>query len=196
MRLRRFYPDSSAQLKHFDSLYAQDADPWGATTCWDEHFKRRTVNYALGSQRLAAGLELGCGNGISTRSLAPRFCSLLAIDGSLEAVKHSRREVSSCPHVSIVEAELPFWVATGSVDAVIASEVLYYLPQCTLIKTLELAHAGLKAGGRLISTNSLKRFGDAACGHVRLTALTRSIFGREAKSLIGSGWRCDIFLKH
>lgn len=195
MKLHASDPDLSAHLQHFDALYARDADPWRARTSWSEDFKRRTVNHALGPQRLATGFEIGCGNGISTRALAPRFAQLLAIDGSREAVAHARREVASFHHVSVVLAGLPVRVADGKLDAVVASEVLYYLPSRVLIKTLELAHAGLKVGGRLVSTHHMKRFGDAACGHAQLTSLTRAVFGRESRSLIGSDWRCDVFFK-
>jgi SAM-dependent methyltransferase len=196
--LKSSAPDKKVcpHLRHFDSLYAHDADPWRVRSSWNEEFKRRTVNHALGPQRLATGLEIGCGNGISTRALAPRFAHLLAIDGSWKAVEHARREVASFHHVSVVLAWLPVRVAAGRLDAVVASEVLYYLPSRVLINTLEEAHAGLKVGGRLVSTNHLKRFSDAECGQVRLTALTRAIFGCESRSLIGSDWRCDVFLKH
>jgi hypothetical protein len=98
--------------------------------------------------------------------------------------------------VSVVLAGLPVRLAAGKLDAVVASEVLYYLHLRVLIKTLEMAHASLKVGGRLISTHHVKRFSDAECGHAQLTALTRAIFGRESRSLVGSDWRCDVFVKH
>lgn len=196
MKSRLSDTDRSAHLQHFDALYARACDPWHARASWNEEFKRRAVNHALGATRLSKGLELGCGNGISSRALAPRFAHLLAIDGSREAVALARREVAPFPNVRVMQTRLPVEVAPGSFDAVVASEVLYYLPLRTLIKTLELAHAGLKVGGRLISTNHLKRFSDAECGHIRLTGLTRAIFGCEARSLRGTGWRCDVYLKH
>ena len=191
-------PDKTCcpHLRHFDSLYAQDADPWRVRASWSEDFKRRTVNHALGPQRLATGLEIGCGNGISTRALAPRFAHLLAVDGSCEAVAHARREVASFHHVRVLLAGLPVRVRPASLDAVVASEVLYYLPSRVLIMTLEMAYAGLKVGGRFVSTNHLQRFSDAQCGLVRLTTHTRAIFGRESRSLVGPHWRCDVFLKH
>jgi len=196
LRLHLSGTDRAAHVLHFDALYAQASDPWHARILWSEEFKRRTINHALGAHRLATGLELGCGNGISTRALAPRFAHLLAIDGSQEAVVLARREVASFPNVSVMQASLPVTAKPGSLDAVIASEVLYYLPLRSLIKTLELAYAALKVGGRFVSTNHLKRFGDAECGIARLTAFTRATFGRESRSLLGSGWRCEVFLKY
>jgi hypothetical protein len=133
--------------------------------------------------------------GISTRALAPHFAHLFSVDGSSAAVAHARREISSFSHVTVVQAALPARIRTGLFDAIIASDVLYYLPQSILIRTLTLAHAGLKIGGRVISTNHLKRFEDAERGLDRLTALTRLIFGRECRSLVGSEWRCDIFVR-
>ena len=58
--------------------------------------------------------------------------ALLAVDGSWEAIAFARREVASFPNLRVMQARLPMAVAPGSLDAVVASEVLYYLPARTL----------------------------------------------------------------
>ena len=100
--------DVARHLRHFDALYAAKSDPWGARMSHDEAHKRRVIKSALGPHSYARWLEIGCGNGISTRALAPRFLNLMALDGSGIAVNLARREVAAFTHVKILQAVLPW----------------------------------------------------------------------------------------
>lgn len=187
--------DVAGHLRHFDALYAAEADPWGARMSRNEARKRRAVRYALGPQIFSCGLEIGCGNGISTRALAPRFLNLLALDGSGMAVALARREVAPFTHVKITQAAFPCALPKNRFDAIIASEVLYYLSRGKLAATLRVAHRALCKGGRFVSTHHLRRFNDAECDHASLIQATRAVFGCEARQLTGYGWRCYLYLK-
>ena len=72
--------------RHFETLFAGNDDPWNLRSKRGERHKRETIRRALGPARLGWGAELGCGNGITTRDLAPKFAHLLAVDGSASAV--------------------------------------------------------------------------------------------------------------
>lgn len=183
----------AAHLRHFERLFAENADPWCARDAWSEQHKRRTVFRALGAARLGYGLELGCGNGVTAREFAGRFIALLTIDGSPTAVRLARREVQSLGNVEVLQATLPCRLPRQRFDAVIASEILYYLPSPELAATLLGIHQALRPGGRLLSTNHWRRFQDAECSHQRLTEITRTVFGTETRRIAGAGWVCHVF---
>ena len=187
--------DVARHLRHFDSVYAAKSDPWGARTSYDEAHKRRSIKWALGPHPYARGLEIGCGNGISTRALAPRFLNLKALDGSGMAVALARREVAAFTHVKISQAVLPCALPRNGFNAIIASEVLYYLPRGRLAATLRMAHRALRRGGSFVSTHHLRRFNDAECDHASLVKATRAVFGGATRQLAGYGWRCDLYLR-
>ena len=187
--------DVARHLRHFDSVYAAKSDPWGARTSHDEAHKRRAIKSALGPHSYARGLEIGCGNGISTRALAPHFLNLMALDGSGMAVVLARQEVAGLTHVKIAHAALPCTLPKNGFDAIIASEVLYYLPRGKLTATLRMAHRALRRGGSFVSTHHLKYFNDAECDHISLVRATRAVFGGETRQLIGYGWRCYLYLR-
>lgn len=189
-------PDVSAHLSHFEALYVEQEDPWRAASDRDEAYKRRVVNYALGQRQMARGLEIGCGNGISTRSLALRFLRLVALDGSERAVTLAKRAIDpSLGRVRVEHAALPCPLPPNRFDAVVATEILYYLPRKELTRTLTIAFATLRRGGRFVSTHHLTRFADAECDHATLICSTRAVFGPEIRQISGHRWRCYVHIK-
>lgn len=182
-------------LRHFEGLYRQDPDPWRARETWSERHKRRTVQRALGATRCGLGLELGCGNGVTTRELACRFAHLVAVDGSPMAIAHARRELAGLSNVELRQQELPARLPQRRFDVIIASEILYYLPPSALASTLRCVYQALRRGGRFVSTHHWRRFDDAEVSHARLTEITRGIFGLELRRIAGAGWRCDVFVR-
>jgi SAM-dependent methyltransferase len=180
---------------HFENLFAQDADPWNVRTRHGERHKRWVTNAALGAGKLAAGLEIGCANGISTRALAPRFLHLMAIDGSASAVDLARDEVRAFPHVTVQNRSLPCDFPHHAFDAVVANEVLYYLPLPAVIKTLQKIHSGLKPGGRVVSLNHWRCFHDTECSAANLMRAFQVVFGAPIRIVVGAGWRGQVHVK-
>ena len=181
--------------RHFETLFAGNDDPWNLRSKRGERHKRETIRRALGAARLGWGAELGCGNGITTRDLAPKFAHLLAVDGSASAVALTQREVAGLGHVEVRQATLPIALERAKYDAIVVSEVLYYIPARSLKTTLSESFEALRPGGLFVSTNHITHFDDAECTNAELNRLTRSVFGREVRSLAGDRWRCDIYRK-
>jgi SAM-dependent methyltransferase len=192
---RKGKPAALNHARHFETLFAGNDDPWDLRSKRGERHKRDTIRRALGPARLGCGVELGCGNGITTRDLAHKFAHLLAVDGSASAVALAKREVAGLRHVEVRHAALPITLERARYHAVIASEVLYYLPARSLRTTLWEAFDGLRPGGLLISTNHITNFDDAECTNAELNRLTRSLFGGEVRALVGDRWRCDVYRK-
>ena len=185
----------SEQLSHFEALFSENADPWKVRESIAEQVKRRTVGLLIGFNRLADGLELGCGNGVSTRALAAHFARLIAIDGSPAAVDLTCKEVGTISHVEVRLAALPCQLPALAFDVIVANEILYYMPPREIQKTLKAISAALRPGGRFITANHLRIFHDTQCSNARLIALVRAVFGRERRCIWGPGWRCDLFVQ-
>jgi cyclopropane fatty-acyl-phospholipid synthase-like methyltransferase len=161
----------------------------------NEAFKRRTIGYALGGAVLARGLEIGCGNGVSTRALARRFLHLVAVDGSAGAVALAKQEIGPFSRACVLQRTLPCALPRRRFDAIVAAEVLYYLPRRELDAMLKAGYGALRRGGYFISTHHTRRFGDAECTHATLVEKTRKVFGRERRQLNGFGWRCYLHIR-
>lgn len=105
------------------------------------------------SKNLPAGavvLDVGCGNGIISRSLGRKGFNVLGIDVSEKAIGRAR-ELNETPNVrfEVMSAE-KLAVSSEKYHAVVCSEVLEHLSQPE--KLLEVIHRSLKEDGVLIVT--------------------------------------------
>ena len=186
---------TSAQdhLAHFDRLYARDADPWDYQGSRAEAHKRAAVLAALGSGPLGRVCEIGCGPGVATAAMAPRCARLLALDGSQEAAALARARTAHLRQVRVRCEGLPPSLPARAFDAIVATEVLYYLPRPVRLATLAAVRRALCPGGRLVSTNSLERFGDAEVSNAELVREQQAVFGAPTRTRVGAGWRLDAY---
>ena len=182
----------SLHLDHFESLYRAHPDPWRAETCWQEHWKRLAVDRTLGPGKLKSGLELACGNGASTAALARRFNRLLAVDGSPAAVAISSARMTAAPGVSIACARLPDGFPEGRYDAVIANELLYYMPFAAAAALLCKVRLSLRDRGRFVTVNHARKFDDSEMSCSRLRLLTRHVMGPPTLTIVGASWILDL----
>ena len=184
----------AAHEAHFDALFSTDPDPWAYRTSAAERAKRRAVRASLGG-RLARGLEIGCGNGESTADLAQAFLDLQAIDASPVAVSLARERVKHITGCKVAIARLPEDIPTGPFNAVIATEVLYYLPLVPLRRTLNAIREELTIGGRFVLTGSIRPFGDRDVSHGVLFREAARVFGPPRRTISGGAWRADLFVR-
>lgn len=184
---------ASDRAAHFDGLFAADPDPWGYRIRWEEEAKRRAVGGALGSGRRGRVLEIGCGNGESTRHLLHAAHRLDAIDGSATAVALAQRAVAGRPRCSVWRATLPSEFPDARFDAIIATEVLYYLGGRDLCEVLRRMKAALEPSGVLVATACLRPFPDRATGHAELFGQLRASFGQPVRSVCGGAWRLEAY---
>ena len=163
------------------------ADPW--LERWlpliAEHAKQKPI------------LELGCGPGDDTRTLASVGHELIALDLSAECVALARQKVPSA-YVFHQDVRAPFPVMPGGAAVVIASLSLHYFEWPETVALIErirqtLAHPGLFLC-RLNSTND-HYYG--ASGHplisenyYRVDGEPKRFFDSESVlKLFTSGWR-------
>ncbi|CAB4895475.1 unannotated protein [freshwater metagenome] len=152
-----------ADARHFDAKFREDADPWDYRSSAYEQEKRARTVEACGPDGLGAVLELGAATGVLSAELAPRCARLTTIDFSPTAVAIARERLSGSAHVKILEGSVPDDLpADGRYDVVVASEILYYLPDAAFDRALRLLPELLTDGGRLVAVHWTGRADDLA----------------------------------
>jgi SAM-dependent methyltransferase len=142
--------------KGFEALYREQSDPWGYRSSAYEREKYRATVEACGAGPIAAALELGGSIGIFTALLAPRCETLVSLDAAPTAVTAARTHlarVGLAGRVDIREGTIPRDVPDGPFDLVVASEILYYVPDPQLAETLVRLEHCLATGGRLVAVH-------------------------------------------
>lgn len=121
-------PDVALRLDddHFRTTW-DDPDPWGFEHRWYERRKRDLTLAVLPDPRFGTGFEPGCAQGLLTRELAARCDHLYASDVVESVAQRARERCGDLDNVTVRTASLPTQWPTGSLDLVVASEVLYYL---------------------------------------------------------------------
>ena len=157
----------SERQARFDQLFAENPDPWDIDTSDYERSKREAVLAALAKRRFARMLEVGCAGGALTERLAELASSIVALDVSTKAIDLAARRLPRCDSVEFVVAEVPDYWPAGQFDAVILSEVLYFLSVGEIRQVSQLAHESLTGNGlcllvNWIGPNDLPVDGDAA----------------------------------
>lgn len=140
---------------HFDQVYEQSADPYGFTSRWYETRKYALTVAMLPSERYRRGFEPGCSIGVLTARLAGRCDRLLSCDGAAAAVAAARARTAEFPQVEVEQRRLPQdWPADHEpFDLIVLSEMLYYLSDEDLARTIGLAVGQLEVGGTLLAVH-------------------------------------------
>jgi SAM-dependent methyltransferase len=113
-------------------------------------------------------LEIGCGSGDDTATLAAAGLAVVAFDLSPEAVATARARVPQAA-VSCQDVRDPFPLAPGSAGAVVASLSLHYFPWDETVGLARRIHAVLRPGGLLLCRlNSTEDTHFGAQGHPRI----------------------------
>jgi SAM-dependent methyltransferase len=159
----------------FEARYRADADPWGYTHSRYEREKYAATLVACGRGRdglFTCALELGGSIGVFSAMLAPRCRRLVTVDGAPTAVAVARRRLAGRARAEVVLGQIPEAVPEETFDLVVASEVLYYLPEERLAATLEMIRDRTHRGARLVAVHwrpaGPERPFDANTVHTRL----------------------------
>ena len=149
----------------FDELYRDGADPWGVRDSAYERRKYAATLLALPRLQYANLLELGCGIGVLTAQLLCRANRVIGVDVSAEALHQARSRLG--PAVSLRHGELPAAWPAGRYDAIVFSEVLYFLSAEEIDRCAAHAVRDILPGGHCLlvnwtGPNDLPLNGDAA----------------------------------
>ncbi len=136
----------------FDRLYAASADPWDFHGSAYERAKYDATLEALPA-RCGALLEVGCSIGVLTSRLAPRCDHLLALDFAEAALVRARIACAAYGNVDFLQAGIPAGWPPGRFDAILLSEILYFLSPADIETTAHRATAALEPGGVILLVN-------------------------------------------
>ena len=121
----------------FEARYRADRDPWSYATSDYERAKYGATLAACGPGPFRCALELGSSIGVLSARLAPRCRALVTIDAAPTAVAEARRRLAGLPGVSAVLGSIPEAIPRKRYDLVVASEILYYLDEAQLARTVD-----------------------------------------------------------
>lgn len=143
---------ASVGADFFENKYRGAADPWSYETSSYEQAKYQHLLSLLPEERMESMLELGCSIGVLTAMLASRARRLMAVDASATAIERAKARLSSAPEIDVswVAGQLPECFPGGAYDAVIMSEVGYYLEAGALRVLIERILNALQPGGVVI----------------------------------------------
>lgn len=161
----------------FEEMFRKDKDPWNYAGSVFEAYKRDKLLKACGDRTYGRGFELACANGETTRRLAGRCLNLLAVDAAPTAVEEARRRTADLTNVELRTAVLPAETPMGPYDLIVASEILYYLPEPEMITLLTQLASAAAPGGRIVVLHHVIPFADAAQPPARAQAEARDLLG-------------------
>jgi cyclopropane fatty-acyl-phospholipid synthase-like methyltransferase len=140
----------SLDVDYFETLYQSDPDPWNFTTSAYEAEKYEHTVRALGEERAARALEIGCSIGVLTQALAPLCDRLVATELSASALAQARERCQALAHVEFRLAKTPTEPVEGPFDLIVISEVAYYWDDHDLARMAQMIAHILAPGGRVL----------------------------------------------
>jgi SAM-dependent methyltransferase len=136
---------------YFDSLFAENADPWQFKSRWYESRKRALTLACLPAPHYASAFEPGCANGELSAALAPRCDFLLATDGAPQAVSMATKRLAEFAHVQIRQAWIPLQWPAETFDLIVLSEFSFYLNAQELDALAAKTMESLRPGGVVVA---------------------------------------------
>lgn len=135
-----------------DHVYTELADHYAASSAAgppNALYDRPTILELVGPLEGRRVLELGCAAGHLTQQLAQGGADVLGLDRSAPMVEHARRLLDGSARVAVADLAEPLgMVEERSVDVVVASLVLHYLPDWR--EVLGEVRRVLVPGGRFV----------------------------------------------
>ena len=157
------------QDSYFDTLYADNTDPWYYQTRWYEQRKRDICLAVLPQAHYNSAIELGCGNGVFSKLLAQRCQNLLSIDGNNNAVQFAKERLAELPQVKVIQGIIPNVLLNleaallsnqlpanqsqdnkPAFDLIVISEILYYLSLNDIDRVIAWVKQNLIVGGTVL----------------------------------------------
>lgn len=144
--IERYVVAPRAVDDRLDRLHVAEPEPWGADVRWYERRKRALLLAMLPQERLGRVLELGCSTGVTTAALAERADEVVAIDASETALARAAERTTGAA-VRLLHGSIPDAWPAGRFDAVVLSEVGYFLSPAALEEVVARVEASLTDGG-------------------------------------------------
>jgi SAM-dependent methyltransferase len=127
------------------STYAE----WSVRSPFNRDYDRPTILRLAGDVNGKRVLELGCASGVLTTHLVERGADVLSVDVEPQMIELARQRLGSKARFEIVDLDQPpSFGPAGSIDLVVASLVLHYIPDWGPL--FQQLHRCLKGDGALV----------------------------------------------
>ena len=164
-------------LAGFERKFAAADDPWRCRSSDFEALKRRRA--LAGLPLVGSALDVACGDGAGTRTLAARALRVDAIDGAEAALASADRLVGRNPRVRLRLARVPRDLPHGRWQRILVSELAYYLAPDEIESLANALVLRLAPGGELIAVHHVVRFADARTPPCHAVALLHRHLARQ-----------------
>lgn len=142
----------------FDRLYRSIDDPYGTAL---PHFRYQRRKYRallsiLPKRSYGDVLDIGCGLGVFSRTLAPHAKRVLGIDVSLHAVSQAQSLSAGFANLRFEQGDIHTFDSPRQFSLVVLADVIYYLSPLTDVSVQTIAAnltALLEPGGLLLLVN-------------------------------------------
>ena len=141
---------ASLPSAYFETMYAENSDPWDFETSAYEVAKYAATLRALPRPLYDNAFEIGCSIGVLTERLAARCRRLLSVDVSEQALSTARARCRDLPHVHFEQRSIPAEFPDETFDLILVSEVGYYWSRPDLEKARTQFEAWLAPEGHLL----------------------------------------------
>ena len=168
---------ASLDAAYFDGLYAKKPDPWDFETSDYEAMKYDATIEALGPERAARALEIGCSIGVLTRRLAERCDALVATEVSAAALEQAKVRCADLRNIGFRLVTGAADGFDGAYDLIVLSEVVYYWDNADLDAVAAGIRATLAPGGRLLLVHYTLETDYPKSGDDAVTALGARLAG-------------------
>jgi SAM-dependent methyltransferase len=145
----------SLDREYFEDLYREDDDPWKFATSPYEQAKYENTILALGDERAASALEVGCSIGVLTEKLAAHCDRLIATDISKSALDRAKTRCAGLENVDFRLVSAAGESFDGRFDLIVLSEVIYYWDDADLEAVAEKLKMTILPDGRLLMVHWL-----------------------------------------
>jgi SAM-dependent methyltransferase len=174
--------EGATPTEYFDAMWSTGPDPWDHGGRFYEHRKYALTAAMLRTSTYESMFEPGCATGILTQMLEPRARRYVATDRHARAVEVTAARVGSRPGLRVEQGQIPDDWPDEQFEAVVLSEVLYYLDPADVITSLDRAASVTARGAELVAV------------HYREPVVDHAILGDEVHALIAEhpAWRLEI----
>jgi SAM-dependent methyltransferase len=146
-------PRARVSAARFERLYEASCDPWDYLGSEYEREKYQDTLAAMPAGALARVLEVGCSIGVFTELLAPRCAELVAIDFAPRALELAAERLAGVANVELLRASFPEQIPPGEWQAIVCSEVIYYLDEPALGRAIDWLAGQLESGASVVAVS-------------------------------------------
>jgi SAM-dependent methyltransferase len=134
--------------RDFDEIYTSEADPWAIGDAASERYDLYRARLLDHVQTRGAVLDIGCGLGAFLARLSGDFETATGLDASPEAIRRAREQHPDIDfHVASADDLGHSPANAGRYDAIVYSDVIYYLAEHAKRESLAWVAGHLNDGG-------------------------------------------------